>query len=411
MARRPLLLLATIGAFAWIVAALAPGRRDVEAQTTNVRLSFGHGAHARIPFDLRSQHVWIRGRINGRDSVWVAVDTGASSSVMDQGLAHDLGLPVVGEHDAMGSGGRQRSTTVMGVKLELAGLTFELDPIDAIDLSALTRIGGRPMQLVIGAELFQLCVVRFDYEAGIMDVWEPKHAPQQQHGVTVPMTLVDNHPYIDGTLTVPGRPLLTGRFVIDTGSSAALLITPEVAARESLASAFPRLLIAMGHGVGGDLKNRVGRATSFAIGELTFVSPIVVMPDSGGGRIATAGSIGNIGGQLLGRCSVTFDYPRQIVGFEPGKSFARPFEADMSGAALTRTPGGVVVVGVTPETPAAEAGLKTGDLVRRIDGEPAETLDPALLRARFQQEGRRVQLRVARGADSLDVSFTLRRLL
>jgi predicted aspartyl protease len=412
MARRPLLLLLTVGALAWIVTALAPaGRRDAQASSPRASLSFRHGGHARIPFDLRSQHAWIRGRLNGRDSVWIVVDTGASSSVMDQGVAHDLGLERVGQHEAIGAGGRQRSVTVGGLKVELAGLTLERETIEAIDMGALTRIGGRPMQLVLGAELFQSCVVRFDYGAGVMDVWEPEHAPKHKQGVTVPMTLIDNHPYIEGTLSVPGRAPLTGRFVIDTGSSGALMITPEVSARESLALGFPRVLIAMGRGVGGDLRNQVGRATSFSIGTLTFQGPIVVMPDPGGGQIAAPGSIGNIGGELLERCRVTFDYPRRTVGFEPGKDFANPFEADMSGVALMRTSGGVMVLGVNPGTPAADAGLKAGDLVRRIDGERIESIDPALLRALFLEEGRRVRLRVARGTDSLDVSFTLKRLL
>src|SRR5262249_26678930 len=160
MARRPLLLLATVAALACMVSARVPlGRRDAHAASARVSLSFRHGGHARIPFDLRSQHASIRGRLNGRDSVWIVVDTGASSSVMDRGVARDLGLEVIGQHDAMGAGGRQPSVTVKGVKVELAGLTLERETIDAIDLGALTRIGGRPMQLVLGAELFQACVV------------------------------------------------------------------------------------------------------------------------------------------------------------------------------------------------------------------------------------------------------------
>src|SRR5262245_17938261 len=133
MARRPPLLLAIAVALACFFAALAPlSRQDLQAASSQVSLSFGHGGHARIPFDLRGQQAWSRGRLNGRDSVWIVVDTGASTSVMDQGLAREMGLEVLGEHEAMGAGGRQRSTTVKGVKVELTGLTLERGTIDAM---------------------------------------------------------------------------------------------------------------------------------------------------------------------------------------------------------------------------------------------------------------------------------------
>src|SRR5689334_11197518 len=55
------------------------------AQTSSSELTFDHEGHATIPFDVRNQHLWIRGRVNGADSIWIVVDTGASSSVLDEG--------------------------------------------------------------------------------------------------------------------------------------------------------------------------------------------------------------------------------------------------------------------------------------------------------------------------------------
>ena len=123
------------------------------------------------------------------------------------------------------------------------------------------------------------------------------------------------------------------------------------------------------------------------------------------------GSIGNIGGQVLGRCRVTFDYSRSTIRFEPDSSFAKPFEADMCGATISRTPEGTMVRWVNPDTPASDADLKVGDRVVEIDGEPAEKVDPPVLRQRFQQEGRSVRLRVQRGDESIEKVVTLRRLI
>jgi membrane-associated protease RseP (regulator of RpoE activity) len=157
--------------------------------------------------------------------------------------------------------------------------------------------------------------------------------------------------------------------------------------------------------------NRVGRAESFSIGALRFAAPTVVMPDSGGGYFSAPGTLGNIGGQLLERCRVTFDYPHARVRFEPVDGFDRPFEADMSGAVYTRTSGGYEVRIVEPGTPAAEAGLRVGDIVSTVNGDPAEGIAVAALKRTLQQDGKVVRFGVRRGADSVEIAVTLRRMI
>jgi len=399
-------VLATLIAVASLVTS-----RPVGAAPRAARLTFDRDGHARIPFDIRNSHVWLRGRVNGSDSVWIVLDSGASSSVLDDALVRSLSLRVSGEHHAHGAGGVQTGLSVDDVTIELPGLSVHRRTMDALDLASLGAMqGGRPMQAILGHELFQSCVVRFDYDAGILDVWDAGRAPRDLPGVTVPLTLDRNLPYVEAVLTVPGRRPLRGRFVIDTGSSQALLVAPDVTRRESLGTAFPRTLVSIGRGVGGELRSRIGRAESFALGSLEFLRPTIVMPDSGA-HITAAGALGNIGGQLLSRCRVTFDYSHHRVLFEPAKNFERPFETDMSGAALTRAAGEIAVRWVSPETPAAEAGLQAGDIVTEVDGEPAERVDMAALRLRFQQAGRPVRLQVKRGAEKMEMTLTLRRLI
>ena len=374
-------------------------------------LTFGKDGHATIPFDLRNQHLWIRGRLNGADSIWIVVDTGASSSVVDEGTARRFSIRLDGGYEAKGAAGTQRGYDAHDVTVELPGVTFRPARLGALDLSGITQTGGRAMQMILGYELFQSAVVRFDYARGIMEVWNPANAPRDLPGATVPMTLVQNHPYIEATLHVRGRPPLRGRFVIDSGSSGALHIAPEITAREKLDAAFPRTILTIGRGVGGEVRAYQARADSFTIGALTFARPIVSMPRPSEGRISVVGSIGNIGGQVLGRCSVTFDYGQKQIHLEPGPDFDRPFEADMSGASIARTPDGLVVRWVNTDSPAAEAGLQVGDQITRVDDQPANTIDPNALRLKMQVEGGTVRLRIQRGPETVEKTLTLRRLI
>ena len=67
---------------------------------------------------------------------------------------------------------------VENISVHLPGLTLHRRRMEVLDLEALGVHGGRPLQLVLGFELFEACVVRFDYATGVMDVWEAQRAPK-----------------------------------------------------------------------------------------------------------------------------------------------------------------------------------------------------------------------------------------
>jgi len=291
------------------------------------------------------------------------------------------------------------------------GITLRSPRIDSVDLSAFTRLTGHPMQVILGYELFRACVVRFDYPARMVDVWDRAHAPSDPGGSAVRMTLLQNHPYIEATLAVAGHAPLTGRFVIDTGSGMAVTVTPDLTRNEGLLALQPRTLLVFGRGIGGEVPNHIGRAASFTVGTLRFERPTLAMPDSSAGHIAAPGTLGNIGGQILERCAVTFDYADSTVRFEAGPGFDRPFEADMLGATLAPGTEGYTVRWVSDDSPASEAGLGVGDVVTTIDDQPSTSLEMGLLRERLRTEGRVVKLGVERSGLKRDVTVTLRRLI
>lgn len=378
--------------------------------TADAATRFTAGPVARVPFEVRSHHVVARGSVNG-DSAWIVVDTGAGSSVVDDDYARRLKLEAVGEAEAMGAGGTVTVREYGSVTIGLPGIEVVKDGIPGIPLAALAVRGGHPMDVILGHELFEQNVVVLDYAAGVMEIYERGRARPPARGVASRLTFEHNHPYVEGEITFADGRRRAGRFVLDTGSSLGLMLVARGDERAAVIASFPRTLESFGRGVGGELQNVVGRAGALRVGGLTVERPIVVVPAANGGRIAAPGTIGNIGGAILSRHRVTFDYAGAEVRFERGAGAAEPFETDMSGAAITMEAEGYTVRRVANDSPASDAGLREGDLVLAVDGKPAAGLTLSDLRQLLQGEGRRVKLEVKRAGERHAMEMTLRRLI
>jgi hypothetical protein len=119
-----------------------------------------------------------------------------------------------------------------------------------------------------------------------------------------------------------------------------------------------------------------------------------------------------IGLGLLSRFNLVFDYSRQRLFVEPNRSFADPFEHDMSGMVLETGEGGYyTVVRVYEDSPARNAGVQKGDRIATINGKPATEVGFWDLRVMMRQKGETVTLVVERGGEKLQIALKLRRVV
>ena len=145
--------------------------------------------------------------------------------------------------------------------------------------------------------------------------------------------------------------------------------------------------------------------------------------NSGGALLDLSGRLLGINTAIAspsgGSTGVGFAIPANIVrvfigGAKTGKLVTGWIGAE--GEALTTQtatqlgldrPGGVLVTGVTPGSPSAQAGIKAGDILLAIDGK--EVVDPAQLRYRIavQGVGTRVDVELRRGTERRTVALTL----
>ena len=114
---------------------------------------------------------------------------------------------------------------------------------------------------------------------------------------------------------------------------------------------------------------------------------------------------------MLSRFRLFFDYARDRIVFEPGERSARPFVFGSSGLLLVATGedfARVVVDHVVSGSPAAEAGLREGDIVVTVDGVEASSIPLLRLLERTRLPGEKLDLRLRRGDSEIATVLTTR---
>jgi len=399
--------------------AAAPSRSPAPADKLHLpRASGGRLTFAprpvRIPFDLRGNHIQFRGRVNDSDSLWMVLDSGASANVIDAGCAERLGLEVASRGQGRGAGGMVEAGRIASATVRLPGATLDGAPIAAMPLASMERRTGRAIGAILGHPLMSRCVVRIDYAAQTLELLPPDSFEYAGDGAILPLTFENRHPYVTARLTLPGQAPIEGRFVLDLGSSQALILTPTFTGKRHVVESLPRTIEGRGHGLGGEVPWRVGRVPRLELGGVAFDGPVTMLPVSDHTFVGSSETVGNIGGEILRRFTVIFDYPRRRMILEPNSDLREPFEVDMSGINPIMGPAdskALEVEWVLPGSPAEETGVRAGDLIERVDGRPVLDLGIPGLREMLRRPGVTYRLSLRRGDERFEISLTTRRLI
>lgn len=395
------------------VIATARPAHDHPADTGRLILTPETGP-ARVPFDLFANHIYMRGRVNDSDSLWVVLDSGAGGNAIDDTLAMQLGLRVASMGRGRGAGGYVDAGQIPSVSVKLPGVTLDSVPIATMPLAPFRRQSGRPMDVIVGAPLINRCVLRIDYAGRMLEFLPAESFEYTGKGAIVPLTFEYGHPYIKARVTLAGRDPIEGRFVIDLGSSQAVIFTPSFIEKKHVMDGIGHTIEARGRGVGGQLSSRASRIPSVELGGITLERPVAMLPMSSQTMVGASDAIGNIGGEIMRRFTVTLDYTRQRMILEPNSQFGDPFEADMSGLGMRMGPDGsnaLEVEWIQQDSPASEAGFQPNDLIERVDGKPALEVGMRGLREMFRRDGEHHVFAVRRGDQTLEIAFTTRRMI
>lgn len=318
-----------------------------------------------VPIELSENHVYLDVMLNGKGPYHFIFDTGGSN-ILDADVAKEIGALGTGSAQGSGVGSQTESLSFANVaKLQVgdAVLKEQLFAVEGVrqgfDVSA-----GRQVDGLIGWEVLARYVTTFDYADGRVTLSLPGTSAVPGGGHAIPFVLYGTQPQI--ACTIDGIP---AECTIDTGARDTLtFMSPFIAAHPQIVPATTTAVGVDGFGIGGPALGKLGRVRSVDIGGLELNNLIADYSAQTAGALAAPFVAANIGGNLLRRFTVTFDYYKSTMTLVPNAAFAEADTYERSGLFLIRSGSGALVIDSRPGTPAASAGIVKGDTLDSIGG-------------------------------------------
>lgn len=360
-----------------------------------------------VPFQLVNNHIYVEVKLNGQGPFRLLCDTGGAN-VVSPTLAARLGLRSEGGLQGRGVGEKSEDFSLTKVEtVTLGDVTLRDQLFVVFPLEPLGNVEGIPVHGLVGYEVFKRFAVEVDYEAGRLTLTSPPSFRYAGKGVAVPFRFNGHVPQVDGK--IDGIP---GKFDIDTGSRASVDLLGPFAEQHGLARRYragsPRVT---GWGVGGPARGQVVRARRLELGAVVIREPVAMISTQKAGAFVDPYVAGNVGGGVLRRFKVTFDYAGRVMYLEPNAHARERDVFDRGGLWANLGGQGYEVVDVPEGGPAARAGLRAGDRIVGVNGAPASAMPLAEFRALLRSRpGTRVKLTVESGGQRRDVVLVLREL-
>lgn len=349
-------------AFAGIAGAIAiahPGHGAISPPSA----SFRAGANAE-PFELfRGQRIVLNGTVNGV-ATEMMLDSGAGITTVDKAFADRIGLKPTSKIDVQGAGGSTTGELANGVDLATGALDLRKATVMILDLSPIERAVGHKIPVVLGREAFKSSVVTIDFAGSTIRFDDPRTFQAPRHASRVELNERDRLPSVK--LSLNGLPAVDAD--LDLGNGGTLSVAQSYWIAQPSLAALPHAQGQSG-GVGGlHLSRRVTVPQVVFAGRrfdhvpATFNESPTALPSVGA----------SIGIEMLKSFVVTIDTAHGAMYLQPsGKPVE--FRRERAGLRTELVGDRLKVAYVSPDGPAAAAGLKLGDEIVAVDGRKVDT--------------------------------------
>lgn len=354
----------------------APALMAGKAGAQGLRLQRGSS-----PILLQDGRLWMQVSLDQRGPWPFVVDTGTNVNLIRTELARQLGLRTLGALNMRGIGGMVTEARFLGRNVRIGAVA--VGDMMFAGQSADLRVHHAAMG-ALSAGVLTFADAELDFEA---QEWRIRPAGIEARPAfeMLPSLIQPARPgtgaapiFIDAV--IGGQ---SYRLQADTGSPAPLHLWPRAVRRSGLWDNGRPFAPVRPGGVGGDGERaRVMRIGDVGIGGLRFPNMLAVADNPRNASIHREDGL--IGLPLLQRMNLSTDLRRGRLWARTNSLPPPPERYGLSGLWVDPAVGGLTVVEVSPASPAAEAGLRVGDIipdtgldafVARLAGRPGDAVE------------------------------------
>ncbi len=286
---------------------LPPTGDTIFDNSVPAELKLGQGAP--FPDGSKGHPTYVRPLVDGKDIGWFHFDTGADNMMIDNKLADELKMPIIGESEAVAADGNVRKVTIRkGKTFQLGRVTIK-DPIYiADDLSKMNAPPGEKRAGFCGYPLLARVIVEVIHGGEGIALYDPS-TYRLSEGKWQNLSLINYKPTVRARLEGNRE----GLFMLDTGHSSTVDINSEFSKEQKLLEG-RKTVEETTSSSGGDFKNLFGSLEWFELAGYKFKNPKVSFRIAGVGYEAEDVA-GVVGREFMKPFTIVFNYPERRVAF------------------------------------------------------------------------------------------------
>ncbi len=378
------------------------------------------GGKVSFNFESLNDFILIDVKFKGVLPLRFIFDTGSEHTILLKKEYSDLlGVKYHRRIPLMGSDMSQEIYGYIARNLELTIENRAVAKTDILileeDYLQIEEFTGIQIDGILGANIFRHFVVNINNKKELITFELPNRFKPPRSFDVVPIKIHKNKPYINAIARLPADSVDL-RLLLDTGAGLPVLLYTNT--HEDLELPDKTIVGNLGMGLGGNLEGYVGRLESFEFGGFEYPNMITSFQDLAIDSVLLRMRLprnGLLGNSILRRFNYYIDYQREKLYIKPLRRHKKKFNFDKSGliiAATGRHLRDFIIQRVLPGSPAEEAGLLPGDVIKKLRKLPATFYSLAAINSMLSgKEGKKISIVVARGDQRIKKKIKLRVLI